>query len=164
VGALLAGFLTGLAEQAGTLRTCDAPRLETAVVDLLSATLAHHLDAEDRLPPETRTRTLTRRIRAFILKHLRDPDLTPMSIAAAHHISVSYLYRLFQQEGTTVAAWIRQQRLEAARRDLADPALGGLPVQDIAVRWGFSLHSSFTRAFQVRYGLSPRDYRRQAVG
>lgn len=163
MGALLAAFLTGLAGQAVTLRPGDVPRLETVVVDLLSATLAHQLDAQDLLPPETRTRNLTRRIRAFVRQHLRDPELTPQAVARAHHISVSYLYQLFQNEGESVAALIREERLAGARRELSDPALAGVRVQDIAVRWGFTYHSSFTRAFQTRYGLSPRAYRHQTA-
>lgn len=163
VGALLAGFLTGLAEQSDSLHLTDGQRLEAVIVDLLTATLAHHLDTEDSLPPETRTRTLTRRIRTFIQQHLSDPDLNPRSVAAAHHISVSYLHRLFQSEGTTVGAWIRGQRLEAARRDLTNPALRGMPLHEIAVRWGFTYHASFTRAFQAAYGLPPREYRHHRI-
>nr|WP_316728251.1 helix-turn-helix transcriptional regulator [Streptomyces sp. 11x1] len=82
-------------------------------------------------------------------------------IAAAHHISLSYLHRLFQQDspGETVAAWIRAQRLEGARRDLADPALAATPVHTIAARWGMPRPSDFTRAFRWAYGVSPTGYR-----
>lgn len=163
VGALLAQFLTRLSREAGTFQASDAAPLETVMIDLLSATLAHHLEEEDRLPPETRTRCLTKRIRAFIQHHLHDPELGPRDIAAAHHISVSYLHRLFRTEGTTVAAWIREQRLERARRDLADAALRLIPVHEIAARWGFTYHESFTRAFQAAYGMAPRDFRQQAL-
>jgi AraC-like DNA-binding protein len=82
-------------------------------------------------------------------------------IAAAHHISLSYLHRIFQEEtpGETVAAWIRTQRLEGARRDLADPNLSSTPVHIIATRWGLVRASDFTRAFRNAYGVSPMEYR-----
>jgi AraC-like DNA-binding protein len=172
IGAVLAQFLTSLAQQAGSLRPCDAPHLETVVTDLLAATISHCLEADDdrRAPQaglqtriQARPPTLTRGILTFILRHLGDPELTPGSVASAHHISVSYLHRLFRAEGTTVAAWIRQRRLEAAQRDLADPALRTMPVHGIATRWGFTHHASFTRAFRTAYGLSPREYRRVAT-
>ncbi|WP_201761055.1 MULTISPECIES: hypothetical protein [unclassified Nonomuraea] len=37
-------------------------------------------------------------------------------------ISISYLHRVFQEEGLRVTAWIKAQRLERVRHDLADPA------------------------------------------
>jgi AraC-like DNA-binding protein len=159
VGALLAGFLTRLVADSSSYRRSDGPRLQMVLVDLLSATLAHHLDADDRLPPETRSQALGLRIRAFIQQHLHDPHLTPSAVAAAHHISVGYLHRLFRAEGTTVAACIRQQRLERARRDLTDPALRAQPIHTIAARWGFPHPAAFSRAFRAAYATAPKTYR-----
>ncbi|MFI8951483.1 helix-turn-helix domain-containing protein [Streptomyces sp. NPDC053750] len=158
-GALLLGFLIGLTSNSGSFRVADGPWLESVVVDLLAATLAHQLDAADDLPPETRTRNLVRQIRDFIQRHLHDPDLTPSAVAAAHHISLSYLHRLFRTEDTTVAAWIRRQRLERAHRELRDPALRSMPVHEIAARWGFKSHADFTRSYRTAYGVAPRDHR-----
>lgn len=163
IGALLTDFLTGLDRQADTLRQADAPRLGRGVLDLLSAWIAQVREAERTLPPDTRHRALTERIRAFIRQDLHDPELTPPVIAAAHHISVSHLHRVFQeQRGETVAAWIRRQRLEGARRDLADPALRTTPIHAIAARWGLPRASDFTRAHRRAYGMSPMEYRLQA--
>ncbi|MFD9438825.1 AraC family transcriptional regulator [Streptomyces sp. NPDC060006] len=166
-GALLTSFLTGLERESGSLRPADAPRLGVVLVDLLSAWFAQVLDAEDALSPETRHQTMVARIRAFVRQNLHDPDLTPPVIAAAHHISVSYLHRLFkdhaQGEGETVAAWVRTQRLEGARRDLADPALRTTPIHAVAARWGLPRASDFTRAFRTVYGLTPKEYRLQSL-
>jgi len=157
VGGLLTQFLTSLTTDSATYRPADAPRLGGVAVDLLGAAIAHHADTA--MPADSRRRTLATRIEAFIQRHLHDQRLTPRSIAAAHHISVGYLHRLFEPRGATVAAWIRQQRLERARRDLTDLTLRGVPVHQIAARWGFSDHSTFTRAFRAAYGVPPRDYR-----
>ncbi|RGD58946.1 helix-turn-helix domain-containing protein [Kitasatospora xanthocidica] len=163
VGALLVQLLAGIAADPGAYRAGDAPRLGTVALDLVSALLAHHLDAEDAVPPESRRRALVQRIRAFIRSHLHEPDLDPGAVAAAHHISVSYLHRLFEGEEETVAAWIRHQRLERARRDLADPALAATPVHVIAARCGFPRAADFSRAFRGAYGLPPRDFRHGAA-
>ncbi|WP_405954948.1 AraC family transcriptional regulator [Streptomyces phaeochromogenes] len=171
-GSLLTEFLIGLDRQADFLQPSDAPRLGTVLINLLSAWFAQVLDAEDALPPETRHRAITAHIRAFIRQNLHDPELTPPVIAAAHHISVSYLHRLFQEQvpragengdGETVAAWIRRLRLEGARRELADPALRAVPVHTIAARWGLPRASDFARAFRTAYGLTPKEYRLQAL-
>ena len=165
VGALLADFLLGLDRQAEVLTPSDAPRLGTVVLDLLSAWFAQVLDAGAALPEEARRRVTARRIQEFIRQNLHDPELTPPVIAAAHHISLSYLHRIFQEQsqGETVAAWIRSRRLEAARRCLADPSWRGTPIHAVAARWGFPRASDFTRAFRTAYGIPPREYRLRAL-
>ncbi|MGW4597720.1 helix-turn-helix domain-containing protein [Streptomyces sp. NPDC004457] len=165
MGALLAEFLIGIQRHAPTLRPSDAPRLSTALVDLVSAWLAQLLDTPAVLEPETHRRVTVQSVKAFIRQHLHDPALTPSVIAAAHHISLSYLHRIFQQQaqGETVAAWIRARRLEGARGDLADPSLRGTPVYAIAARWGFLRADDFARAFRAAHGVSPRDFRHQSM-
>ncbi|MGX5210919.1 AraC-like ligand-binding domain-containing protein [Streptomyces violaceus] len=164
-GALLAQFLTRITSDTGSFQPSDGPRLETIVLDLVSALLAHELAADNTFTPEARRRTLTLRIHSFIQQHLADPQLTPRAIAAAHHISLSHLHRLFREENTTtIAAWIRHQRLQRSRRDLADPALCHNTIHQIATRWGFTRAADFTRAFRTHYGMPPRDYRHQALG
>lgn len=165
IAALLAGTLQHLTADTSPYRPTDEPHLGTVLGDLVTALFHHVTEDEDRsLRPETHRRTLTARIRQFIRRHLHDPQLTRDAIAAAHHISTSYLHRLFQDDGMPVMAWVRQQRLERARRDLADPALRSAPVGEIGAKWGFVSHSDFTRAFRAAYGSPPRDYRQQALG
>ncbi|WP_423836031.1 helix-turn-helix domain-containing protein [Streptomyces endophytica] len=159
VGALLAQFLTQVCRDSGSYQPSDGLRLGTVALDLVSALLAHALDAEDALAPETRRRALLLRVQGFIQQRLSEPDLTPSTVAAAHHISLSYLYRVFEDEEVTVAAWIRRQRLERARHDLADTALRHTPIHTIAARWGFPRAADFTRAFRTAYGMPPTNYR-----
>ncbi|MEU9126311.1 AraC family transcriptional regulator [Streptomyces sp. NPDC048506] len=162
IGGLLAQFLTRLATDTTSYRPADTARLGTVALDLLTATLAHHLEADDQVPPESHRRALILRIQGFIHRHLADPDLRPPAIAAAHHISTSYLHSLFQHEETSVAAWIRRQRLERARRELADPTWRTTPIHAIAARCGFARAADFTRAFRTAYGMPPNDYRMSA--
>ncbi|WP_308344130.1 helix-turn-helix domain-containing protein [Streptomyces sp. MK37H] len=164
-GALLAQCISHITTETGSLQPSDGPRLGTIVLDLVSALIAHELHADNALTPESRWRTLTLHIHSFIQQHLADPQLTPRAIAAAHHISLSHLHRLFREEGTTtVAALIRHQRLERARRDLTDPTLRHTTIHQIATRWGFTRAADFTRAFRAHYGMPPRDYRHRALG
>ncbi|WP_236656569.1 helix-turn-helix transcriptional regulator [Streptacidiphilus jiangxiensis] len=85
-------------------------------------------------------------------------DMVSALFAAAHHVSLSHLHRLFQQDGTSVAAWIRDQRLDRARRDL----VGTTSIGAIAVRWGFRDAAEFSRVFRREFGLAPREYRSAA--
>ncbi|MFE4972756.1 AraC family transcriptional regulator [Kitasatospora sp. NPDC056651] len=164
-GALLTDFLPRLGRQAHTLRRAEASRLGTVVVDLVAAWVAQELDAAPALSQEARRRALMESVRAFIRHNLHDPGLTPAVIAAAHHISVSHLHRVFTHEsqGETVAAAIRTQRLRKARRELADPALRTVPVHVVATRCGIPRAAEFSRAFRNAYGLSPREHRHRAL-
>jgi AraC-like DNA-binding protein len=163
VAGLLTGFLIRLTEDPGAYRQADVPRLGAVTLELVTAVVAHLLDAEPAPAPETRRQTLMSRIRSFIQQHLHDAELTPGAIAAAHHISTSYLHQLFRAQETTVTGTIRRQRLEGARRDLAEPALRGTPIHRIAARWGFPEAAAFSRAFRAAYGMPPREYRHRAL-
>jgi AraC-like DNA-binding protein len=163
IGALVSRFLMHLADQAEEYRAPDAVRLSNAALDVLVALLARQLDLLSAVPPETHRRALLLRIHAFIDQHLGDPGLSPSMIAAAHHISVRYLYKLFQNHDTSVAGWIRGRRLERCRRDLVDPTLWARPVSAIAARWGFADGAHFSRVFRAAYGIPPREYRRRAA-
>lgn len=161
-GGLLAQLLTDVTGDGG-YRAVDRIRAGGIAHDLLTAVVAQHLDAGAAVPADAHHSTLLLRIDSFIQQHLHDPSLSPATIAAAHHMSVSHLHRLFTPRGTTVAAWVRSRRLERARRDLTDPALRQVPVHRIAIRWGFTGASTFTRAFRATYGTTPRDYRHSAA-
>ena len=100
-----------------------------------------------------------RTIQESIEQQLDDETLSPEGIAAAHHISVRYINKLFEREGTSLARWIRMRRLERCRMDLEDPGKSEHSISDIAYAHGFGNISSFNRAFRSRFGLSPRTLR-----
>lgn len=135
-------------------------RLGTAVLDLLTAGIAARLDRDGAVPPETRQNALLVRIRAWIEEHLDEPGLAPADVAAAHHISLRYLHKLFATQESTVAGWIRSRRLEHCRRELVEPAQSMRPVSAIAARWGILNAAHFSRIFREAYGLAPAEYRR----
>ncbi|MFI6336382.1 helix-turn-helix domain-containing protein [Streptomyces sp. NPDC050535] len=163
-GALFTRFLSAVTADCDSYRPADVARLSAVGLDLLAAALAHHVDAQARVPDESRQHALLLSVEAYVCERLHDQNLSARAVAAAHHISVSYLHRLFRARGITVAALIRRQRLEGARRDLSDPGLRDVPVHQIAVRWGFKGHAAFTRTFRTAYEIVPSDYRRRVLG
>ncbi|WP_280470224.1 helix-turn-helix domain-containing protein, partial [Nocardia brasiliensis] len=133
-------------------------RLADSIVDLLGTVLGARLD----LPAATRSavrRPLTAQLMSYIEGHLGDGDLAPQRIATAHFISTRYLHKLFHEQSTTVAGWIRERRLERCRRDLRDPLRRDRSIAAIAARWGFPDAAHFSRTFRAAYGLSPHEYR-----
>ncbi|SCF56943.1 transcriptional regulator, AraC family [Streptomyces sp. Ncost-T10-10d] len=163
LAAILASYMTSLEGHGADCGPRELHRLGTVAVDLATACLAQHLDAEDRLPAEVRTQALVQRIHAFIEHNLGDPELNPPAIAAHHNMSVRTLHKLFHDQGESVHARIRRRRLERCRADLADPGLRSRPVRAIAARWGFSGPVLFSRSFRETFGLSPTEFRALSI-
>jgi AraC-like DNA-binding protein len=163
MGALASQYLLELARHLEEFSPAEATRVSTVTIDVLTAALAGALDAHSAVPPSSRRRALLAQIHAFVQANLGDADLTPAAIAAAHHISLRYLNKLFHAEGHSVARWIRQRRLEQCRRDLAEPHLAGYPINAIAARWGFTSAAHFSQVFRTAYGLSPREFQQRAA-
>ncbi|MFD0883634.1 helix-turn-helix transcriptional regulator [Streptosporangium algeriense] len=151
-----------LLRQGPALEPADRARLETVAIDLSTVFLAAIADVSRMVPAQTRQQALVRQIKSFVQHRLPHSDLSPVSIAAAHHISVRYLHHLFRQEEQTVGGYIRAQRLERCRTDLADDHQIGRSVAEIAARWGFADAAAFNRAFRLAYGVPPGEYRRHA--
>ena len=162
LGSVVSPFLARLADLMSAGEPALTARLGVNVTDLLSTLFRERLELGS-VDPETVGSARLLAVQAWIGRHLDQPDLTPEAVATANHISVRYLYRLFEAEGTTVGRWIKEQRLEGCRRELADPSLGHLGVSAIGARWGLSDPASLSRAFRAVYGMSPRDYRAQAL-
>lgn len=158
IGALLAGFLTSLTASVPACAPAVAARLAAGVVDLF-ATLVHERARTVPAAEAHPAGALVRRVRDHIDGHLGDPGLSPQSVAAAHHISVRYLHRLFEGEGVTVARLIQRRRLERCARELARPGATAPTVSAVAQRWGFANPAHFSRVFRAAYGLSPREWR-----
>lgn len=158
--ALAAPLLSRVALDLETYQPDSAARLSGVVMDLLAATFAERA----QLPPgEAQARTQLLVIHAFIEAHLGDPGLDPATIAAAHHVSLRHLHRLFAAYNSSVATWIRHRRLERCRRDLADPAMHATTVSTIAARWGLLDSAHFSRLFRTTYGMPPAEYRRSCL-
>ena len=102
---------------------------------------------------------LTSQILEYIEMHLTDTTLTPADIAGALGISVRHVHRLFSRQGSTVADWIRAQRLRHCRKDLADPYLRRKSITEIAFFWGFNDSAHFSRVFKQEFGTCPRAFR-----
>lgn len=100
-------------------------------------------------------------IREAIRNHLRDPDFSVRSLGRELGLSPRYVQMIFNEGGEPIRQYVRRQRLEGCRRELADPAWREHNVTAIAFRWGFNSAAHFCRAFQAHYGMSPSQFRRQ---
>ncbi|MCO8274032.1 helix-turn-helix domain-containing protein [Actinoplanes sp. TRM 88003] len=159
VGAVVADFVRRLATESQDCTPADRTRLARSALDLIGVALAHEIDHEPPRTTEAWRRSMVTRAQHFIESHLGDPALDPATVAAAHHISVRLLHKLFEEAGISVADWIRTRRLERCRDDLSDPLQQTRPVRLIAAQWGFRSDAHFNRAFRTAYGQPPGEWR-----
>ncbi|WP_257581798.1 helix-turn-helix domain-containing protein [Streptomyces sp. TLI_146] len=165
IGALASDFLTALAAKAEFRRSTIGDRRARTAVHLLSVLVMELLetDATDEADDASGAgNEMLSRIHAYIEEHLMDPDLSPESIARAHHISVRYLQKLFQNDGSTVSQWVRRRRLEFCRFELGR-SHRRVTMAAVAHRWGFSSPSHFSRTFRGAYGMSPSQWQALAT-
>jgi AraC-like DNA-binding protein len=108
------------------------------------------------------TATSSRRQQAirYIEAQLRDPDLTPCTVASALGISARYLRMLFRGEDESVSRYILRRRLEECAKQLSSALWTGHTITDIAFASGFNSAAHFTRAFRDQYGVTPSEFRR----
>lgn len=93
--------------------------------------------------------------------HLDSP-LSPVELARRARISLRQLERLFRDRfGETPRSYYLKLRLQAARNHLF---YGDMPIQEIATATGFAAPAILSRTFKARFGLCPRDFRRQFSG
>ncbi|GGV94333.1 hypothetical protein GCM10015535_59600 [Streptomyces gelaticus] len=157
VAALVSRFLAVLIGENGLWNSMNGKRLALNAVDVIALLVAELLTPFRSDSTENGSEMLAR-IRSYIEENLMDPDLSPESIARAHHISVRYLHKLFQGDGTTVSTHVRQRRLAACRLDLGRLPNRRRSVAAIAQSWGFASPSHFSRLFRQAYGESPSEW------
>jgi AraC-like DNA-binding protein len=154
-------FLTQLVGNLDGLPDHSSLRLAHNTVDLVTTVLQSMLGSAAYQTEPVRREHLLEQVHAYIEDNLADPGLNPQQIAAANFVSVRQLHSVFSQEGTSVAAWIRQRRLELCRQDLSDRTQDFLPVGALAARRGLADPAHFSRLFKAAYGESPSGFRQR---
>lgn len=94
----------------------------------------------------------------FIRSRLGDMRLSPQMVADGCGISLRYVHQLFEAEGTTVCAYIRNQRLLMCETMLRDPRCRKA-ISEIAYEWGFGDQAQFSRNYRARFGCTPSEAR-----
>lgn len=156
-GGVLSHFVVSTATQARLPGSAAAAKLGQAGSTLLAGTL---LDDGDLAGADADAAAdLRAHVVGYVRAHLDDPRLSRSSIAAAHRMSPRTLDRLFTGEPWSVSGLVRHERLEAVRRDLADPLLSTRSVAALAARWCFFDAAHFSRLFRQHYGYPPSQAR-----
>jgi AraC-like DNA-binding protein len=157
-GHLMIGMIGTLAADIDTLAPESAVAVADSVTQILIAGLSA-LPAVRRPSVSQLTAYHREQIKAIVRERLRDPSFGVVEIAACLRLSCSTLHRVWGGEACSLSDWIWSLRLDAARRDLCDPALAARSISEIAFACGFNDAAHFSRAFRARFGCAPRELR-----
>ncbi len=103
-------------------------------------------------------RVQERRLRQVVEMIESQPSSSIRDLALKVSLSPAHLQRLFKREtGTQLGSLVSEGRLRRAAQLLA---VSNLSIKEISYTVGYRHHSSFVRAFQRRFSVAPKHYRR----
>jgi AraC-like DNA-binding protein len=155
-GTVLADYLLSLARELPSIPKEHWSRLGEVTCTLLRACLAPASNNSGQ-SDTSHTKALRERLRSVVRQHMSSPGFGPLRLGQLAAMSRSKLYRIFEGTGG-VARFIQEERLGAARRRLAN-ITDKTSIRTLANEIGFLDHSTFSRAFKLRYGSSPTEFR-----
>lgn len=156
---LLYDHVNTLFAQSGHITEHQARSLVPALLELSAAAINGAVGDETRRGV---TSSLRQVICRYISDHALEFGLSPQQIAARFGISPRKLSYLFHEDGG-IATYIQNERLRIARMALMDPSQRGRTIAEIAEAHGFAHRTSFIRAFERTYSLTPSQQRAIAV-
>lgn len=93
----------------------------------------------------------------YIEEHLRD-DIRTEDVAAACFCSKSTLEKMFRcVNNISVHDYIMRRRMMLAARELS--GRHGVSILEVALKYGYSTHESFARAFEQIWNCKPSEFR-----
>ena len=127
--------------------------------DVLIPVNCSHLEIRESSNARAGSDPVVTQALSTIARHLSDPNLSVNGIVDEIGHSRTRLYRRFhEQVGMSVAAYIKQERLNAAKKLLVETSR---PIHVIARECGYSSTMMLRRTLQRKAGMSPRAYRQK---
>ena len=133
------------------------------IVDLVALSLGAARDAAAFMVGRGHHAGRLRIVKADVVRNLQHPELSLSRLAGTHHMSPRAVQRLFESEGTTLSAFLLEQRLARAYRILSDARFADRNISSVAFDSGFGDVSYFNRTFRKRFGAAPGDVRERAA-
>lgn len=101
-----------------------------------------------------------RSIHKYLMEHL-DQRFTIEALSKEYLMNPTTLKEVFKSVyGTSIAAHIKEHRMEVAAQLLRD---GTLSLAEVAAKVGYTNQSKFTAAFKEQFGMLPKEFRKQAA-
>lgn len=97
---------------------------------------------------------------AYIERYIGDPLLSSERIAQEIGTSPRTLYRVFAEQNCTISQYIRDRRLELFAAQIRQSP-GSVRLSSLGHELGLTDSSYLSTAFKAKFGMPPREYRRQ---
>lgn len=162
IGPVFAAFATAAVSVGDRMNDCEREELRQVATGLAVSTMTGAI-----LPATTAAGghgLLTIAAKSYIRSRLADSDLTPAVVARSQGASLRSLQMAFEKEGSSPAAFIRQERLRLAQRIMVDPRHRHRPIEQIASLVGYPEVNGFIRAFKRQVGSTPNVWRHERQG
>ncbi|WP_454632968.1 helix-turn-helix domain-containing protein [Bradyrhizobium cenepequi] len=145
-----------LFEWYGRMDTQDFETVLESTAELLIHLLRGELSRQGE--PQGRSSREFMRAIAYIEENCHRPELTPDDIRRGINVSRTQLYKMFSENGLTVAGYLRDVRLRRFVDALRTTDVTG--IGRLAWTCGFDMQAAdFTRLFKRVYGMTPRQAR-----
>ncbi|MDJ0460025.1 helix-turn-helix domain-containing protein [Arthrobacter sp. NQ7] len=151
IGRLAGSYLRGLAREAENLSPHARAGLDSAILDVVALALS---EVDGACAVDENAERLAR-AKTVMRANIADSALGAARVAAALNISVRTLNRLFAREGESAMRWLLDERLIACQRALSEGRTRS--VSDVAMEYGFSDLSHFSRVFRAKFGIRPSE-------
>jgi AraC-like DNA-binding protein len=151
---LFSDYFIAVFEQLPYLSTSEVAALIQPTVSLIDCAVGCQLNT----PQLSRAQSAFSDAKQFALENIRDPELSPTTVAQHLGISTRYLHALFKPEGVSVGDWIKNARIEGVKAEIARHINQDVNMTSLAFDWGFNDLSTFYRHFKQSTGLPPGEY------
>jgi acetamidase/formamidase/AraC-like DNA-binding protein len=162
MGDVLGAMAASMGRVISSLTPDQLRPIEMTLSELVATALAADLPAQAAQARTYYQDAIFQRLCQAAELRLGDPDLTIEMIADEQGVSPRMAAKAFAAAGRSFKTYLRNRRLDRCSDDLRNPADATLGISAIGARWGFLDAAGFSRAFQERFGVSPRVWRSAA--
>lgn len=165
-GSQALNLLAAYAQTVGNGEFFASPELRgpiaTHIADLIGAAIETTPDGRALADTPSIRAARMKSIMADIAANIATPDFSIEMLATRQRVTARYIQRLFEGEGMTFSAFVRERRLFQAYRMLIDARFGDRSISSIAFDVGFGDLSYFNRVFRQRYDATPSEVRHRS--
>ncbi|WP_231866598.1 helix-turn-helix domain-containing protein [Metapseudomonas resinovorans] len=154
VAASLSNLLTGAS---GGQHQMDAPGVaQTIVSDCFSLLFEAPLGEGQRSRSSVQAKRVVQRVKE-VVNDCPEENFGMTELAAKVGVSPRGLQQSFlRYAGIPPIVWLRNRRLNAARRDLLGAAESGMTVAEVAMKWSFWHLGRFSQSYHALFGEYPK--------
>lgn len=152
-----ASSLSGLLADAVDGRvSVDSPGFAQQIADGCFLLLGEAMEVGYRRRSECQARRVVEKVKEAV-NDCPDESYSVLELAELVGVSVRHLHQSFlSYAGVPPTIWLRNRRLNAARRDLLAAESNGVTVAEVAMRWSFWHLGRFSQSYHALFGEYPK--------